>query len=77
MRAICIDDKLSGGCDADFIIKERQTYDILRAFQRGKPEWWWYELKIQPGVGYAVERFIPISDISETEFIRNYNLEKV
>lgn len=77
MKVICIDDKMEGPAQADFILKYGESYEVIQTFQSVRPEWVWYELSIQPKVGYAVERFIPLSEINETEFERNYIKEKV
>lgn len=77
MTVLCIDDSRITIAAADFVIKENEQYEVIRTFQQGKPDWWWYELSIQPGVGYAVERFIPVSEINEKEFERNYNFQTV
>lgn len=44
MRVICIDDKQYYESEAEFILKEKEIYEVVKTFQQGKPDWLWYEL---------------------------------
>ena len=68
MKVICIDDKNYNEPEAPFILKYGEVYEVIKTFQQGHPDWLWHELSIQPGVGYSVDRFTPLSEIDETTF---------
>lgn len=81
MRVICIDDKERPGeyPDADFTIKEGETYNVCRAVT-SENGIFCYSLLEDPYRAmycYAADRFIPVSDIDEKEFERNYNFQTV
>lgn len=74
MRVICINDK--GFVDPNCApIKDGETYTVCGEVTapNGIPH---YKLSEMPkNCGYAKFRFIPISDIDETEFIREYQTQ--
>lgn len=79
MKVVCIDDtagSLINPCG--FTIKEGEIYTVYRTFIgmiTGKPCYALNEDDYKGG--YLCTRFIPVSDIDETEFERNYKTEKV
>lgn len=84
MKVLCIDDKIrhphgfmeEGGIK----IKEGEVYEVLReteGYDKLGNTYRVYELTVDPGYGYELWRFVPISNIDETEFERNYNKETV
>ena len=90
MRVLCIDNKPrpeEGPVNENGvseILNENQVYTVGQRFNQARgyndkilniPVYTLIEIGSK--WGFAVDRFVPISDIDETEFIREYNLEKV
>jgi len=84
MKVICIDDKLRAGEYPDYRVKEGETYTVVD--QRNGVDKFGnripcYELQEFPKKNmfdanlFQTDRFIPTSNIDETEFERNYNLQ--
>lgn len=86
MKVMCIDDKNRDGSEHMFLIYG-EKYDVIGEDNNniGEP---CYILPfnvpsmcrngtLNPGAYHKKHRFIPISDIDETEMVREYNLEKI
>lgn len=76
-KVICIDD--SPGQNTKFSGPTPKCGDILTVNWEGDYFGIYTYCFVEYGdrYGYAASRFIPLSSISESEFVRNYNTEKV
>lgn len=80
MKVICIDDGFNpkGVNDPENLskIKVGSIYTVKRFLERAYN---FYEIthSREPYTGWITERFIPISEIDETEFERNYQKQTV
>lgn len=68
MRVLCINDKPAPGkLNAPWVIKFGETYDVINEFKVNDRDY--YELSVQPEVGYWINHFAPCSSIDETELV--------
>lgn len=81
MKVLCIDDKPRPGdiLEAEKFLFEGKVYSVIKetigyddaAFTVNPVPC--YILAEDPGWGYEINRFIPVSDIDETEMERSYS----
>lgn len=79
MRVLCIDDDPFDGDippEGPFLVKYGEVYEVIRELGGGR-DVRYYELTIQPGIGYRTDLFIPISEIDETEEAKHRELKKI
>lgn len=84
LRVICIDASDREGCVAEigFFIKEGEVYTVFDQwsnFWAGRMNYC-YSLVEDPNrmnFGYETWRFVPLSEISETQMERNYDKIKI
>ena len=81
MRVMCINNKPINGYNLTnnelHKIKEGKCYTVTKFTMTPNGYGKYDLLGVDHDNGFSTLRFIPLSDIDETEFIRNYNLEKV
>jgi len=79
MKVICIDVKpYNNGTCEELVVGE--TYTVVNSFIYGEKILVYQLEELPPPTpfhGYDSRRFIPVSEIDETEFVRNYNKELV
>jgi len=75
MKVICIDETTPGKLPKSMCeLKEGEIYTVKSediSPISGIPTYWFVELIL----AYGKYRFIPLSEVDETEFERNYNLQ--
>lgn len=78
MKVICIDDSSWKGCDKFPVFGEIYTVkETTMSPHNGKPYYYHHLIEFDINLGFRVEKFAQISNISETAFERNYNKELV
>lgn len=78
MKVICVDNTNENKSLPDPVLGD--NYTVIDECEFGSLEYYQFsELKAPYPFRwwYLKSRFIPLSSISETEFVRNYNTEKV
>lgn len=71
MKVICVDDDIENvrRCRKSIVVVGR-VYTVIDECKDEEGDW--YELAEDKGYEYQKQAFIPLSNISETEFQRNY-----
>lgn len=81
MRVVCIDAaQYPNEWPDDFLI-EGNIYEVIRTEEAygvdGRSNGLCYELKGGDGWGYQIKRFVPISEIDETEMVREDEIKQL